>query len=209
MGCHKTAKSFALLLASVLLLPFACAPDATSTTPQQDAQVVAAFEGTWTAQTATGPVTFSVCEDRDADGTGSSSCETLHVVRGGGRSAGEDVDWESGGLGCGGCNYDISAFFKGSLTLPDGTTLPATAILTLATAHKSNLYDGKYDLVVTAREPGRMARVDADYRDGSLIRGTLYADAGSNSSSAGTGGSADVSLNGLNFEHTASDGCAP
>lgn len=89
-----------------------------------DARVMSGIVGTWVGTSNEGrSYTMTLCEDTSSAPHDSElSCETLHTVKGGGRGATETVN-EPGG--CGGCDYDNSAYVTGSV---EGDDLPTTTI---------------------------------------------------------------------------------
>ena len=130
----------------------------------------------------------------------------MHVVRGHGQSKSEDVDLRPGG--CGGCDYDISAFFVGTATLPNGASADVEAALTLATTNKQNLYDGKYHVFLRtdAFGAGEVA-ITGDFEQGQIVKGTLFSSASSSGNLDGGVPVEDSSLDCLSFTRTPTTDC--
>jgi hypothetical protein len=103
----------------------------TSFTTQGDTAVMAGIVGAWMGTSESGHTyTLTLCEDTSATGgtSTSMSCQTLHTVRGDGRGTTETVSKPEG---CGGCDYDNSAYVNATI---EGDDLTSTTI------------DGQFDL---------------------------------------------------------------
>ncbi len=178
-----------IAMAVGFLVSFGCSSDKMEASRQHDAETVAAFEGTWTAESPNGLLSFTACENTEAQSSASLTCETKHFVRGDGRSKDEEIDLSNSGCGMGGCDYDVSAFFRGRVQLPNAEPLDAEIVLTLASDNKDNLYDGNYHVTVLCRGSGAsVVRIDGDYANGVIGNASIYVDAAKVSSDAGTDG---------------------
>jgi hypothetical protein len=96
-----------------------------SFTTQGDAAVMSGIVGTWMGTSDSGNTyTLTLCEDTSAAaGVDSNiSCQTLHAVRGNGRGITETVSQPEG---CGGCDYDNSAYVTGTV---EGDDLTSTQV---------------------------------------------------------------------------------
>jgi hypothetical protein len=97
--------------------------DETSFSTQGDTAVMAGIVGTWMGSSDSGNTyALILCEDTSAASSTKLSCQTLHTVRGGGRGTTETVSKPEG---CGGCNYDNSAFVTGTI---EGSDLSSTRV---------------------------------------------------------------------------------
>jgi hypothetical protein len=86
----------------------------TSFSTQGDTAVMAGIVGTWMGTSNAGTTyTLTLCEDKSSTLITEDSCQTLHTVRGQGRGATETVSKPD--QGCGGCDYDNSAYVTGTI----------------------------------------------------------------------------------------------
>jgi hypothetical protein len=96
-------------------------------TSHGDALVMTSLVGTWKGTSAAGkPYTLTLCENLDPNAQSHSlagTCGTKHQIEGGGRGKSETVSMDPGG--CGGCDYDNSAYMVGTL---EGSDIASTPI---------------------------------------------------------------------------------
>jgi len=96
----------------LIIIGAGCLSDTASYTPAKDDEAMAAIAKVFAAP-GTGGLTVSLCEDVDAI-EDTNNCQVGHTVRGGGRGRRHDQD--SGGIGCGGCQYHTVAYVKGTVS---------------------------------------------------------------------------------------------
>jgi hypothetical protein len=86
----------------------------TSFSTQGDTAVMAGIVGTWMGTSSAGNTyTLTLCEDKSSTLNTEESCQTLHTVKGQGRGTTETVT--NPDQGCGGCDYDNSAYVIGTI----------------------------------------------------------------------------------------------
>lgn len=95
-----------------------------SFTTSGDSAVMQGVTGIWMGSTPDGKTyTVTLCEDQAATRNDAvEGCDTLHVVRGGGRGTTETTEEPTG---CGGCIYTYAAFVNGNI---EGDDLAQTPI---------------------------------------------------------------------------------
>ena len=102
-----------------------------------DAMVMSGVTGIWMGSTPDGKTfTVTFCENLAADHTDGNACDTLHVVRGGGRGTTETTEEPTG---CGGCDYSYSAFVSGTVEGDDLAETPVKGEFDLASGDANGL----------------------------------------------------------------------
>ncbi|MEO7111732.1 MAG: hypothetical protein ABI183_14925 [Polyangiaceae bacterium] len=98
-------------------------------TSHGDALVMTSLVGIWKGTSAAGkPYALTICEDLDPNAQRDSlaaTCGTKHQIEGNGRGKTEAVSMDPGG--CGGCDYDNSAYMVGTLEGSDIAPTPVNA----------------------------------------------------------------------------------
>ena len=121
-------------------------------TPEADDAAMAKIERTWSGPMTADPIgTVTICEDRAradqaAAAAGSSDCAIAHVVRGGGRGTAQMRD--VGGVGCGGCEFQVLAYVTATVESFDGTTTTLTGNVYFASAYHGDTSTMPYKVVL-------------------------------------------------------------
>ena len=157
----------ARLLAALCLL--GCS-DQRVYTPEADDAAMAKIERSWSGPMTGDPIgTVTICEDQAradqaATAAGSSDCETAHVVRGGGRGTPQMRD--VGGVGCGGCQFQVLAYVTATVEDFAGNTTTLTGNVYFASAYHGDTSTMPYKVILNA--PGGTLEGDI-VADGSLV----------------------------------------
>jgi hypothetical protein len=121
-------------------------------TPEADDAAMAKIERSWAGPETADPIgTVTICEDRAradqaAAAASGNDCEFAHVVRGGGRGTPQMRD--VGGVGCGGCEFQVLAYVTATVETFAGTTTTLTGNVYFASAEHGDTSTMPYKVVL-------------------------------------------------------------
>jgi hypothetical protein len=173
------------LLRLLALLPLACVNETTHFTPAADDGAFALIENRWSAADGDG-VSLTLCEDFAAEPAPPyeepdyNTCQIAHVIRGHGRGYAHDVN--TGGVGCGGCPFQVAGYVQGTL---EGGTLPGPlfvrGIVSMGASGGQDPYEPPFNVDLACEGGEVICSVSAEIRgDGMLaLQVWLEADAAS------------------------------